>query len=186
MVDLLRIEVDQVSAKDTNRPGLKRVMEAVARHEADCVVVVKLDRMTRSVRDLADLMDRFNAAGVEFASIVETLDSHSAAGRLVMNIIATVGQWERETIGERTREAMRHLKENGRVAGNIPYGKRRAEGKLLEDEPSEQVVLRRIRELRDLGETHRGIAETLNAEGFKTRKGTEWKHQYIANLVGEK
>lgn len=193
--ELVGIESDSASAKSLDRPAFNRVMSAVDRREVDAVVVVKLDRLTRSVHDLAVLMERFNDADVEFASITETLDSHTAAGRMVMNIIATVGQWERETISERTREAMQHIKRKGGLAGNVPYGKRRVgftlvEGKpkggTLEDEPSEQIVLRRIRELREMGETHRGITETLNAEGFKTRKGTEWKHQYIANLVGEK
>lgn len=191
--ELVGIESDTASAKTLERPAFQRVMEAVGQRAVDVVVVAKLDRMTRSVRDLAVLMERFNKSGVDFASVAETLNSQTAAGRMVMNIIATVGQWEREAIGERTREALQHVKRLGGLAGTVPYGKRRVgfvlvngkpKGGTLEDDPHEQSVLRRIQELRDLGETYRGIADALNAEGFKTRKGTAWRHQYVANVVG--
>lgn len=191
--ELTAIIVDAASASTMDRPGFQRVLEAVDQRAVDCVVVAKLDRMTRSVADLAVLMERFNAAGVEFASIAETLDSHTAAGRMVMNIIATVGQWERETISERTRECLAHLKANGRLAGNVPYGKRRvgasrdAEGHLkgghLEDDPGEQSIIQRIWALRGLGESYRDIADILNEEGCKTRVGKEFRHQYVANIL---
>lgn len=182
--ELTDIIVDAASASTMDRPGFQRVLDAVDQRAVDCVVVAKLDRMTRSVADLAVLMERFNAAKVEFASIAETLDSHTAAGRMVMNIIATVGQWERETISERTRDSLAHLKANGRVAGNVPYGKRRVDGtKELEDDPAEQSIIRRVTALRSLGETFRGIADILNEEGCKTRAGKEFRHQYVANIL---
>jgi site-specific DNA recombinase len=88
----------------------------------DAVVVAKLDRLTRSVKDLADLLERFNRCGVALISISESLDTQSAAGRLVLNIMTAVSQWEREAIGERTRDAMRHKKAKGERVGNIPFG----------------------------------------------------------------
>jgi site-specific DNA recombinase len=70
--------------------------------------VAKLDRLTRSVKDLCELIDRFERRGVALVWVAESLDTGSAAGRLVLNIMAAVSQWEREAIGERTRDAMRH------------------------------------------------------------------------------
>ena len=69
--------------------------------KVDAVIVHKLDRLTRSVRDLADLLDLFDRSGVALVSVTESLDTSSAAGRLVLNIMVSVGQWEREVIGER-------------------------------------------------------------------------------------
>src|SRR5690348_1236649 len=71
-------------------------------------LIAKLDRLTRSVRDLGELLERFQKRGVSLVSVSESLDTGSAAGRLVLNVMASISQWEREAIGERTREALRH------------------------------------------------------------------------------
>ncbi len=72
------------------------------------LIVAKLDRLTRSVKDLAELLERFERKGVALVSVAESLDTGSAAGRLVLNITAAVSQWEREAIGERTKDALSH------------------------------------------------------------------------------
>src|SRR6202035_6126825 len=87
------------------------------------------DRLTRSVRDLADLLEVFQRKGVSLVSVAESLDTGSAAGRLVLNIMVSGSQWEREAIGERTRDAMRHKKSKLERVGNAPYGYRLAAGK---------------------------------------------------------
>lgn len=98
------------SAKDLNRPGLVRVLALVEKRDVDAVIVAKLDRLTRSVRDLGELLERFERRGVSLVSVAESLDTGTAAGRLVLNVMASVSQWEREVIGERTREALAHKK----------------------------------------------------------------------------
>ena len=77
------------------------------------VIIAKLDRLTRSVKDLCTLLDRFTRRGVALVSVAESLDTGSAAGRLVLNIMTAVSQWEREAIGERTRDAISHKRTNG-------------------------------------------------------------------------
>jgi len=81
--------------------------------QVKAVIVAKLDRLTRSVKDLCELLERFERRGVALVSVAESLDTGSAAGRLVLNIMAAVSQWEREAIGERTRDAMRHKRSQG-------------------------------------------------------------------------
>ena len=93
------------SAKTLQRPGLARLLSLVRAGQVDVVIVAKLDRLTRSVRDLADLLDLFGKHGVSLVSVAESLDTGTAAGRLVLNVMASVSQWEREAIGERTRDA---------------------------------------------------------------------------------
>src|SRR5437899_976149 len=116
---------------------------------AETVIIAKLDRLTRSVKDLAELLERFQVRCVSLVSVAESLDTGSAAGRLVINIMTAVSQWEREAIGERTRDVMRHKKSTGQRVGNIVYGFRvGANGKQLEPDPQELAVLSTIRELR--------------------------------------
>ena len=84
--------------------------------------MAKLDRLTRSVRDFADLLEIFQRKGVSLVSVAQSLDTGSAAGRLVINIMVSVSQWEREAIGERTKEALRYKKSNMEFVGNCAYG----------------------------------------------------------------
>ena len=72
------------------------------------MIVTKLDRLTRSLKDLCSLLELFEKRGVALISVAESLDTASAAGRLVITILAAVSQWEREAIAERTRDARRH------------------------------------------------------------------------------
>src|SRR5712692_7875085 len=92
--------------------------------KVETVIIAKLDRLTRSVKDLAELLEQFQRRGVSLVSVAESLDTGSAAGRLVINIMTAVSQWEREAIGERTRDAMQHKRANGQCVGNLAYGYR--------------------------------------------------------------
>src|SRR5437899_2829812 len=159
------------SAKNLKRPGMERLLVLVDERKVQTVIIAKLDRLTRSVKDLAELLERFQRRGVSLVSVAESLDTGSVAGRLVINIMTAVSQWEREAIGERTRDAMRHKKANGHRVGNIAYGYRLgANGTHLEPDPQEQVVLSTIQELRAKRCTLRGIAAELNARGWQTRR----------------
>jgi site-specific DNA recombinase len=94
------------SAKSLNRPGMARLLTLVDAGEVQAVIIAKLDRLTGSVKDLCTLLERLERRGVALVSVAESLDAGSAAGRLVLNIMTAVSQWEREAIGERTRDAM--------------------------------------------------------------------------------
>jgi site-specific DNA recombinase len=164
------------SAKSLNRPGMARLLTMVDAGEVQTVIIAKLDRLTRSVKDLCTLLERFERRGVALVSVAESLDTGSAAGRLVLNIMTAVSQWEREAIGERTRDAMSHKRTNGERVGNIQFGYRLGtDGK--------HVVLDEIRRLRQSGTTLRGIAATLNHRGHRTRRGSAWRLEHVARIT---
>jgi DNA invertase Pin-like site-specific DNA recombinase len=172
------------SAKSLNRPGMQRLLELVDSDRVQTVIVAKLDRLTRSVKDLCTLLERFERRGVALMSVAESLDTGSAAGRLVLNIMTAVSQWEREAIGERTRDALNHKRNNGERVGNIRFGYRMcADGKHVEPEPSEQAVIAVIRDLRASGNSLRRIAGDLNNQGWRTRRGSYWKLESVARIA---
>jgi DNA invertase Pin-like site-specific DNA recombinase len=172
------------SAKNLKRPGMERLLTLVDERKVDTVIIAKLDRLTRSVKDLAELLERFQRRGVSLVSVAESLDTGSAAGRLVINIMTAVSQWEREAIGERTRDAMWHKRSNGERVGNISYGYRLGtDGKQLEPDPGEQAVLTAIRDLRARRCTLRGIAAELNARGWHTRRASSWRLEHVARIL---
>jgi site-specific DNA recombinase len=177
--DLAEVILDAESAKSLKRPGMERLLSLVDAGAVDTVIIAKLDRLTRSVKDLAELLERFTRRGVSLVSVAESLDTGTAAGRLVLNIMTAVSQWEREAIGERTRDAMSHKRAKGERVGTISFGFRMA-GSRLEEDPAEQDILSRIRQLKAAGHTTRQIADELNRQGFTTRRGTAWRFQYVA------
>src|SRR5258706_8230038 len=174
------------SAKSLNRPGLQRLLALINAGQVQAVIVAKLDRLTRSVKDLCNLLELFEKRKVALISVAESLDTTSAAGRLVITIMAAVSQWEREAIGERTRDALRHKRNQGHRVGNIPFGSRlAADGQHLEPDLAEQAALQEIRRLRGEGTSLRGIAAALNGRAYRTRRGTTWRLESVARIVNQ-
>ena len=98
--------------------------------------------------------------------------------------MVSVSQWEREAIGERTRDAMHHKRATGQRVGNIGYGFRlAADGVHVEVEPTEQSLLAEIRRLRGEGRSMRGIAAELNHHGYRTRRGSDWRLESVARIL---
>ena len=172
------------SAKTLDRPGMERLLQLVDAGAVKSVIVAKLDQLTRSVKDLAQLLEQFNRRGVSLVSVAESLDTGSASGRLVLNIMTAVSQWEREAIGERTRDALSHKKAKGERVGTIPLGYRLApDGVHLDPEPNEQAMLDKIRRRRASGCSLRQIADEMNRQGLRTRCGSLWRHQYVHGAI---
>jgi site-specific DNA recombinase len=174
------------SAKSLNRPGLQRLLDLINAGKVDTVIVAKLDRLTRSVKDLCGLLELFEKRKVALVSVAESLDTGSAAGRLVITIMAAVSQWEREAIGERTRDALRHKRGKGERVGNIGFGYRlAADGVHVEPDPAEQAALVAIRSLRLGGHSLRAVAGALNNSGHRTRRGTEWRLESVVRAINQ-
>ncbi|MSD91690.1 recombinase family protein [Bifidobacterium asteroides] len=113
-----RIYVDHSSGAKASRPQLDRMLEAL--REGDTVVVWKLDRLGRSVQNLAGLMDRFRRQGVGFRSLTENMDTSTSGGVMVFNMFAVMAQFERDLIRERTMAGLTAARARGRKGGR-PY-----------------------------------------------------------------
>ena len=112
---------DVASGKNANRPGWKALLSDARRREFDAVIVVKLDRIMRSLTQLLDVLNDFEKRRISIITLDQgTIDMSSANSRLQISIIAMVAEWEREIIGERTREALRAKKARGEVLGRSP------------------------------------------------------------------
>jgi len=186
-LDLVTVEVDAgESAKSLARPALERALTMLRAGKADALLVVKLDRLTRSVRDLCDLVDRYFRDGKRaLLSVGEQVDTRSAAGRMVLNVMSAVGQWEREAIGERTSAAMQHKAAQGEYTGGAaPYGYALAsDGVALVEVAAGQAVIAEARALRSAGMSLRKVAELLDSKGLRARSGRTFAAAQVARLV---
>lgn len=161
-LDIVATEVDAgVSASTLERPALQRALARLDAFEAEGILVTKLDRLTRSVRDLADLVDTYFRDTHALISLGESIDTSSAAGRMMLGVLSVIGQWEREAIGERTSAVMQHMREQGAYTGGWPpYGFRVQDGQLVED-AREGEILARAKAFRKAGMSLRSIAASL-------------------------
>jgi site-specific DNA recombinase len=151
-----------VSAKDTERPALQQLLADLRAGRVDAVVVTKLDRISRSLHDLLDLMALFEAHAVKFISRRDNIDTSGPVGRLMLHILGAIAELERGILAERVAEDMKLRAQRGKWNGGLaPYGRRLEAGRLT-IVPEEASVLQRMRELLLERRTWRGVAVALN------------------------
>ena len=138
--------VDQgISGAKDSRPELNKLMADAHRRRFDAVVVWKFDRFARSVSHLLRALENFQALGIEFVSLSESLDTSTPAGKMVFTVLGAVAELERSLIGERVRAGLRNARAKG-----IRLGRPRA-----------AVDAAEIRRLRTRGESWRSVARAL-------------------------
>lgn len=184
-LELIDVIVDAgESAKSLDRPGLTQALAALRSGKADALIVAKLDRLTRNVRDLGDLIESYFRRSA-LLSVGEQFDTRSASGRMVLNMLTTIAQWEREIIGERTAAALAHKASRGEyVGGKPPFGFRVGpDGVNLVEHEGEQAVLTQARKLRAAGLSLRAVARELHDAGLSGRTGKAFAFQQIQRMV---
>ncbi len=157
-----------ISGGTMERPGLQRLMEDIDRGTVDQILVYKIDRLTRSLADLAKMVERLDAAGTFFVSVTQSFDTATSMGRLTLNMLLSFTRFEREVTAERIRDKIAASKKRGLWMGaTVPLGYA-ANGRSLKlTEPDAGV----IRTIYDLHLTHRNVRlvkEAVDAQGLKT------------------
>lgn len=113
-----KIYKDKASGKTIKRPEFEKMLDAL--REGDVVVVWRLDRLGRSLKDLIELMEQFKSQGIEFVSLQENIDTTDAMGELVFHLFASIAQFERQLISERTKAGLKAARARGRKGGRKP------------------------------------------------------------------
>ncbi len=183
-LELVAIHADEgLSGKRAdNRPGLVAALEAACRSKA-VLVVYSLSRMSRSVTDTLVIVARLDKAGAGFVSLTESIDTTTAAGRMMVTMLAAFAAFERELTAERTMTALHHKRGKGERTGGIPFGWTDADGRLI-PVPAEQAVLQRITACRKAGLSYRQIAAELTTAGILTKQGKAvWTHTTVVSIL---
>lgn len=113
-----RIFADKISGSTRARPQLDQLIGQL--RDGDVIVVTKYDRLARSLRDLLDIVETIKGQGAGFRSLAEDIDTTTSAGRLIFHVFASIAQFERERISERTKEGLEAAKKRGRIGGRPP------------------------------------------------------------------
>ena len=163
------------SGGDMDRPALQRLLEDIQAGKVDCVVIYKLDRLSRSLLDFARIMEIFDEHEVSFVSVTQQFSTATSMGRLMLNILLSFAQFEREIIGERIRDKIAAQRRKGKWAGGIPvlgYDVDRSG-------PSPKLVINateaaRVREIFDLYLKHGSLLPVVEELARRSWANKEW------------
>lgn len=173
---------DGYSGRNVKRPAYYNMMQEV--DSWDILLVIKMDRIHRNSKNFMLMMEDLKKHGKEFVSMTESLDTSTAMGRFVMDIIQRIAQLESEQIGERVYIGMEQkAKTNGGILGfNIPYGYNYLDGKLIINK-DESLNVKNIFDLYLNGNSMKKISEYLNENNIPTKKNKKWGSQTISTIL---
>jgi site-specific DNA recombinase len=168
------------SGASLERPALRKLLSAIQAGGIDCVVVYKVDRLSRSLLDFARLMALFEGRGIGFVSVTQEFNTTTSLGRLTLHILLSFSQFEQELIGERTRDKLGAARRKGKWTGGIPvlgYDVDPRGGRLMVNEAEAE----RVREIFSIGAGAGTLAAALREvqqRGFRTKEWTSKEGQH--------
>ena len=179
------IHKDIASGKNEARDGFQQLKADIAAKKIDVVLVYRLDRLSRNVRDIYDFLDSIKHAGVAFVSITEGFDTTTAMGRAMLGVAAVFAQLTREMISENTRDGLMRRVEAGFHPGSFLYGYEYSKelGHYLFCEGEAEVVRQIFSLYTDDKWGTEKIARMLNLRGVRTRTDTEWHGATIGVML---
>src|SRR5215204_4136288 len=198
---LYELEVTETYADDgvsgtvpvQERPEGRWLLEDARVSKFDTVLVYRIDRLGRSLLVIVDAHDRLQVAGSSLRSATEPIDTSNPSGRLIFQMLASFAEYERETIGERTRAGLHRAYRNGTYTGRIPYGYCLDEGARLNVVAEEAAIVREITANIAEGSTLHGEAKRLNDLGVPSpgwrygtgerKPGRYWSVNTLSNIV---
>lgn len=160
-----------------DRPALQRLLADIEAGKVDCVVLYKIDRLSRSLLDFAKLMETFDEHHVSFVAVTQQVNSATSMGRLMLNVLLSFAQFEREIIGERTRDKIAAARRKGKWSGGMPllgYDVDPKGSKLVVNE-TEAVRVRAIFALYLEHQALLPVVEELERRGWRTKRWTTRK-----------
>jgi site-specific DNA recombinase len=158
-----------------DRPALRRLLADIEAGKIDCVVVYKVDRLSRSLLDFGRIIETFDRHTVSFVSVTQAFNTANSMGRLILNVLLSFAQFEREMISERTRDKIAAARRKGKWSGGMPVlGYVVAQTRLVVDE----LEAERVREMFELYLEYQSllaVVKELNSRGWRTKSWTTKK-----------
>ncbi|WIL69731.1 MULTISPECIES: cassette chromosome recombinase CcrB [Staphylococcaceae] len=184
--DLVDIYADRgISGKSMNRPALQRMLQDAKNGKLDCVIVYKINRLARNTSDLLTIVEELHRQNVEFFSLSERMEVKNSTGKLLLNILASFSEFERNTILENIYTGQHQRALEGYYQGNIPLGYSNIPDnkKELMINQHEANIVNYIFESYAKGHGYRKIANALNHKGYVTKKGNPFSISAVTYIL---
>ena len=182
-----------ISGKNiTNRPGIKQLLDDATKDKFDLVIVWKLNRISRKLLDILNIVELLNKYNIAFRSLTESFETETPSGKLQLNIMGAIGEFERETIAENVNLGLTARARDGRWCGGIVLGydlveipnegkKRR--NTILKINEAEANTVRRIFDLYSQGYGYKAVVNRVNNEGHKSKKNRAFAVSTIKEIL---
>lgn len=144
------------TGKNTQRPAFKEMMELARQRKFDVLLVWKLDRLSRSLKDLINTLDELGHFGIDFISHDNQIDTTTSQGRLIFSVVGAVAEFERDIISERIKAGLKNARSKGKRLGRPPVS---------------PIIIKQAKELRAQGLSYRKIGKRLGISESMVRKG---------------
>lgn len=170
--EVVDIVIDAQTAKNTNRPGLQRILKMASAKKIEHIICWNIDRLTRSLADSIMMTNEFTKKKVTVheAERNKARIATTSQAKLIQNMEMVIKEWQREDIGDKTRTILAGKREQGlRISGQAPFGFQFQDSKVVEN-PAEQKIIQRIHNLKCEGFSVRAIHARLRDEGIRNRK----------------
>ena len=182
-----------ISGKNiTNRPGIKQLLKDATENKFDLVIVWKLNRISRKLLDILNIVELLNKHNIAFRSLTENFETETPSGKLQLNIMGAIGEFERETIAENVKMGLVARSREGRWCGGVVLGydvveipsegKKRKNTKLQINE-KEASAVRRIFDLYSQGHGYKAVVNRVNKEGYKTKRNNEFAVATVRDIL---
>jgi DNA invertase Pin-like site-specific DNA recombinase len=171
------------SGKNLNREGICALMEQIKNRQINAVIVYKMDRLSRRVIDTLNLIELMKKHDIEFHAITDAIDTKTATGKFVLNIMASLAQMERDLISERTKDALSMKIAKHERVGSVRYGfNLGADGKTLVEDSEQQKAIKTMHDLHRNGCSYRTICAELGEQGFAPM-GQKWHAKTVMSVL---
>ena len=185
--DIHDIYIDEgISGKNLEREAIKRLINDIKQQKINNVLVFKIDRLTRSTKDLIELLELFKDYNCDFNSLTESIDTSSPTGRMFIKIIGLFAEFERETIVERIKLGLeRKVKEGYSLCSSTTsYGYDRKKGEKVQNiNIEESKIVKMIYDMYLNNVSINDIKRHLTSNRIKTKKNKEWSNKMILNIL---
>lgn len=182
-----------ISGKNiTNRPGIKQLLHDATENKFDLVIVWKLNRISRKLLDILNIVELLNKHNIAFRSLTENFETETPSGKLQLNIMGAIGEFERETIAENVKMGLLARAREGRWNGGVvlgydlvelPNDGKKRKNTRLEINEKEANTVRRIFELYSQGYGYKAVVNRVNKEGYKTKRNRQFAVSTVKEIL---
>lgn len=182
-----------ISGKNiTNRPGIKQLLEDATNNKFDLVIVWKLNRISRKLLDILNIVDLLNKHNIAFRSLTESFETETPSGKLQLNIMGAIGEFERETIAENVKLGLVARARDGRWCGGVVLGYdlvelpnqgKKRKNTILKINEVEANTVRRIFDLYSQGHGYKAVVNRINNEGRKTKRNSSFAVSTVKDIL---
>lgn len=165
------------------RPALARLRQDVAAGKIDAVIVYKIDRLSRSLKDFLGLVDELDLAGATFVSVTQSFNTTNSMGRLMLNVLLSFAQFERELTSERLSDWYASARSRGIWCSPRPFGYKRGQDGRLVVVPEEAEIIREAFDLYCRLGSSRLVANALNLKGYRNKLGNRWGGHCVVIMI---